>query len=183
MAALLLPHNGQSASVRRPIRPFNIVQDFSRSASDQRHPRKGAGIEELSDGVASQRKRHFAQRRDRQDVGSRRLQFVRLRAFGPRGEQLKGFPFPRCAVNDGLAIRSKACRVNHAAAKSERMVDGQCGLHRTLQQKSSNRDAGDQGDGGGQCCDQHTLLRRRGYSDRSHYRRPRGARGDSAARA
>src|SRR5208282_2643951 len=132
LPALLLPHNRQSASIRRPISPFHILHDLPRSAADQRHAREYAGIEELGDRAASQRKRHFAGRRDGEDVGSGWLQIMRLRAFRPRGEQLQRFAFPRRTVDDGLAVRSKTCSVNHASTECERMVDRQCGLHRAL---------------------------------------------------
>src|ERR1700680_856606 len=148
IASLDLPNNNQITSIGCPIGEFHVFKNFSRSAATQRHAGECSAEKKRLHGSTVEQQCHFARRRYGKDVCPGRIQVTRLWTVWPSCKHLRRLTFPRCTVNDRLAVRRKAGRMYSTPSEAQRMVNRERSLSMALEQEHASSKASRQSQDG-----------------------------------
>ena len=110
--------HGESAPVRGPVGREDVLGHVARRASGKGDAGQGARRHPLQVHAAGQH-RQLPRGGDGRDGALGHVERTRFRAFHARGEHPAGFPFPRGAVDDRVAVRGEARGVDDAAPERE----------------------------------------------------------------
>jgi hypothetical protein len=130
-------HHSEGGAIGRPVSPLDVVEDFARRSTDQRHARQSPRVEERILGAAVQSEGQLAGRGHGQHIRTPGFHFLRLRTLGARGVEVDGAAFPGGAVDHRFSVGSEARRFHDAAAEGQRVVGGECDLHGAFEQQGA----------------------------------------------
>jgi hypothetical protein len=119
-----VPHYRETISIRRPIGPLHVVENFTRSASGQGHSRQRADVDVRPNLLAVEQHGQLSGGRNRQNLGAGQLQRTRLQAFWTGNQDFQWTALPGRAVHDTLSIGSEACHADRAPAKGDLAIRG-----------------------------------------------------------
>ena len=135
-------HDHERGAVRGPVGLLHAVGDVARRAAGQRRARERARADARMVRPAVDRDRHFARRRDREQVRARQLERQRVGAGRMLQEELERAPVPGRAVDDRLPVRREARRADRAAAEGDLLVRGRQRLDEALLEEHARDERG-----------------------------------------